>query len=131
MTVLAVGLENPAGTISKSGRSAAGSAAELEMITAVTVPEGDAHFLGDFKFAVAKGAQGTIFRLYGRASSAAAWTQIDEFECGDYGSYTCSLQVGHKFTAGQQWRVTGQQSTIARMAIRVGGIAKVTSVRDF
>ena len=63
-----IGLSNPNGTINKSGRSAAGSTSEIELITAVTVPSGDEHHLTDVTFSVKKGAAGTIFRLYGRSS---------------------------------------------------------------
>ncbi len=131
MSAICVGLENPSGTISKSGRSAAGSATEVDLVSAVTVPTADYHFLTDLGFAVAKGALGTIFRVYGRSSSSASWTQIDEIECGDYGTYTRTFGTAHKFKAGEQWKVTGQQSTIARMAVRVGGQARQADVRDF
>jgi len=126
-----IGLSNPNGTINKSGRSAAGSTSEIELITAVTVPSGDEHHLTDVTFSVKKGAAGTIFRLYGRSSSANPWTQIGEIECGDYGSYTRSWDTSKKIPAGHQWRVTGQQDTAARMGIEVHGIAKNFDVRDY
>lgn len=131
MSSVCVGLENPSGTVSKSGRSATGSLTETDLIAAVTVPDGDFHFLTDLGFAVAKGALGTIFRLYGRTSSSGTWTQIDEIECGDYGTYTRTFGTAHKFKAGEQWKVTGQQTTIARMAVRVGGQARKSDARDF
>lgn len=126
-----VGLENPKGTISRSGRSAAGVTSETELISAVTVPSGDLHYLTDMGFAVAKGAAGTIFRLYGRATSADSWTQVDEAECGDYGTYTRTFGTAHKFKASEQWRVTVIQTTAARCAVRIGGQAQNTDVKDF
>ena len=131
MMTMTVGLENPAGTISKSGRSSTGSLTEAELISAVTVPAGDRHDLTDFKFAIAKGAAGTLFRLYGRAASADAWTQVDDFEIGDYGIFSETKGISHKFLPGAQWRMTVIQTTIARVACRVGGISKTTDVKDY
>jgi hypothetical protein len=131
MQTTCLGLQDPGGTISKSGRSATGSLTETDLIAAVTVPSGDAHHLTDFKFAVAKGAAGTIFRLYGSADSDDPWTQIDDFEIGDYGIFSETKGVSHKFKAGERWKVTVQQSTIARCAVQVGGQARSMDVRDF
>lgn len=131
MGTTTVNLVGPVGTINKSGRSAAGSTSEIDLISAVTVPAGDEHHLTDITFSVAKGAQGTIFRIYGRTSASASWVQIGEIECGDYGSYTRSWGTSKKISAGHQWRVTGQQSTAARMGVEVHGIAKNADVRDY
>lgn len=131
MQTTCVGLQDPGGTISKSGRSSTGSLTELDLIAAVTVPDPGAHHITDFQFSAAKGAAGTIFRLYGRASSSASWTQIDDFEMGDYGVFTVTLGVSHKFKANEQWKLTVQQTTIARCAARIGGQAKGVDVRDF
>lgn len=137
MSVICVGLENPGGTISLSGRSVSGSTAEIALIGSAASPivvgstPKDAHFLSEFKYSVAKGAQGTIFRLYGKSSGQANFTQVDDYDCGDYGILVATIMVAHKFNAGDSWYVTGQQTTAARMAIRVGGQAKVKDVRDF
>lgn len=126
-----IALANPQGTINRSGRSAAGETSETELISAVTVPAGDEHHITDIAFAVAKGAAGTIFRLYARADSGDSWTQIGDIECGDYGTYTRTYGVSKKIPAGHQWRVTVEQSTGARCAIEVHGVAAVTNVRDY
>ena len=135
MSVIAVGLENPGGTISRSGRYEPGSTSEIALIGSasapVVVPERDAHYLSEFKFSVAKGAQGTIFRLYAKGVGQDSYTQVDDIDCGDYGVYSTTVMVAHKFKAGESWYVTGQQTAVARMAIRVGGQAKVSDVRDF
>lgn len=131
MIAMCVALENPLGTISRSGRSAAGSTSEIDLIAAVTVPANDEHHICEIGARVAKAAEGTIYRLYGRASSSDNWTQVDEVEIGDYGTYTANVAVSHKFKAGEQWKVTGQQSTAGRFAVRVGGMAKRTDVRDY
>lgn len=131
MQTTCIGLQDPGGTISKSGRSSTGSLTEIDLIAAVTVPSGDVHHLTDFKFAVAKGAAGTIFRLYGRETSGDSWVQIDDFEIGDYGIFSETKGTSHKFAAGEQWKLTVQQSTIARCAAQVGGQAKGANVRDF
>lgn len=128
---MCVGLQDPSGTISKSGRSTTGSLTEIDLIAAVTVPADDAHHLTDFQFSVAKGAAGTIFRLYGRAASTDSWTQVNDFEVGDYGIFNATAGMSHKFKAGEQWKVTVLQTTIARCAARVGGIAKGADVRDY
>lgn len=131
MNSICVGLQDPAGTISKSGRSSTGSLTEATLISAVTVPTGDVHHLLDFKFAVQKGAAGTLFRLYGRAASTDSWVQVDDFEVGDYGIFSETKGVSHKFKAGAQWYMTVIQTTIARVACRVGGLAKGVDVRDY
>lgn len=131
MQTTCVGLQDPGGTIGKSGRSSTGSLTETDLIAAVTVPTGDAHYLTDFKFAVQKGAAGTVYKLYGRTSSSGTWTQIDDFEIGDYGIFSETKGVAHKFKAGEQWKVTVLQTTIARCAVQVGGQAKLADLRDF
>lgn len=131
MLTMCVALENPAGTISKSGRSSTGSLTEVDLISAVSVPTGDRHDLTDFKFAVQKGAAGTLFKLYGRASSSDSWTQVDDFEIGDYGIFSETKGISHKFVGGSQWKMTVIQTTIARVACRVGGISKITDVKDY
>lgn len=137
MSVIAVGLENPGGTISRSGRSVGGSTAEVALIGSAASPivvgstPRDAHYISEFKFSVAKGAQGTIFRLYAKSSGQANFTQVDDYDCGDYGVFAATVMVAHKFNAGDSWYVTGQQTVAARMAIRVGGQAKANDVRDF
>lgn len=131
MIAMTVALENPLGTISKSGRSAAGSTSEVDLIAAVTVPTGDEHHICEMTAAVAKNAAGTIYRLYGRASSSASWTQVGEVEIGDYGTYTSNYAISHKFKSGEQWKVTVQQTTAARCAVRVGGMAKLRDARDY
>lgn len=128
---MTVGLQNPVGTINRSGRSSGGATSETELISAVSVPSGDEHHLTDFVYGVAKGAAGTIFRIYARASSSDSWTQVGDIECGDYGTYTRSFGTSLKIPAGHQWRVTVQQSTAARCSIGVNGVAKVTDVRDY
>jgi hypothetical protein len=131
MLATCIGLQDPGGTISKSGRSAAGSLTEIDLSAAVTVPAGDAHYLTDFQFAAAAAAVGTIFRLYGRESSADDWTQIDDYEVTSGGIYSAALGTAHKFKATEQWKMTVQQTTIARCSVRVGGQAKGADVRDF
>jgi hypothetical protein len=125
------GLQDPAGTISKSGRSAAGSASEIDLVAAITVPTGDEHHLCELNANVNKGASNTIYRVYGRASSADAWTQVYEMEVGDYGIVGQTLGTSIKIPSGNQWKVTVQQATIGRCAIRVGGVAKKSDVRDY
>ena len=128
---ICTGLQDPGGTISKSGRSSSGSLTEIDLVAAVTVPDPGEHHVTDVQLSVAKGAAGTIFRLYGRTSSSASWTQVDDFEIGDYGVFTLTLGTSHKFKANEQWKLTVQQTTIARCAARVGGQAKNADVRDF
>ncbi len=137
MSVIAVGLENPGGTISLSGRSVSGSTAEIALIGSAAAPivvgtnPPDAHYLSEFKYSVAKSAQGTIFRLYAKKPTQAQFTQVDDYDCGDYGILVATIMIAHKFKAGEMWYVSGQQTTAARMAIRVGGQAKVSDLRDF
>lgn len=126
-----VNLQNPTGTINRSGRSAAGSLTEIELISAVSVPSGDQHHITDLVFDVARGAAGTIFRLYARAASTDSWTQIGEIECGDYGAYTRTYGVSKKIPGGHQWRLTLQQTTIARAGAEVHGVAALADVRDY
>lgn len=129
MTVMCIGLENPQGTVDQFGKSAAGSLTEVDLVAAVTVPTGDQHHLFDFCLSVANGATLTIFRLYYRTSSAGSWVQINEFEVSTYGVLGVTISVPHKIKAGEQWKVTGQQSTIGRMSARVGGQAKSSDSR--
>lgn len=129
MGAMCVGLENPQGTVDQFGKSAAGSLTEVDLISAVSVPANDVHHLLDFSLSVESGAAKTIFRLYYRTSSAGTWIQLNEFEISNYGIAGVSVSVSHKIKAGEQWRVTGQQTTIGRMAVRAGGQAKVSDSR--
>lgn len=130
-STMMVGLQDPQGTISKSGRSASGSLVEIDLIDAVTVPSGDEHHLCEFNSNVGGDAEGTIFRIYGRSSSSGSWTQIGACEVPATGIVGYVLGTSIKVPAGHQWKVTGQQSAIGRMDIRIGGAAKVSDVRDY
>jgi len=128
MSAITCGLQDPRGTIQKFGTHA-GSTGEVTLISPVQVAANDQHHLIDLKAAVKKGAEGTIFRLYISADGS-TYTHVDSVEIGDYGTYTSTYGVSLKVPAGYYWKVTGQQDTAARMAIKVGGVAKVFDVRD-
>ncbi len=124
-----VNLQNPAGVIDKFGVSAAGSATEVDLIAAVTVPTGDEHHITDFDMNVGTDGVDTIFKLY-RSADGSTWTQIGEQIMTLDGTAAKTLGTSHKIKAGEQWKVTGIQATIARMSVRVGGQAKKADVRD-
>lgn len=139
MMTMTVALVNPVGTIQKFGTLPAGALVETLIVGPIQVtpnPSGQAlvgppeeHHLTDFKCAVAKGAAGTIFRLY-RSSDGVTYVQIDAIEIGDYGTYTSTYGTSVKIKAGEYWKVTLQQSTVARASIKVGGQARNADVRD-
>lgn len=131
MSTMCVGLENPGGVISKHGRDDDGATSEADLISAVTVPAGDAHHLTDFEFSVAEGAQDTRFRLYGRAASTDSWTRLQEFEVNRHGTLSITLGTSHKFKAAEQWKLSVVQATGGRCSVRVGGQAKGADTRDF
>lgn len=126
---MCVGLENPQGTIDQFGKSTSGSLTEVDLIAAVTVPTDDVHHITAFTFGVLAGGAKTLFRLYYRTSSSGTWIQLNEFSISDYGALDVSVGVSHKIKAGEQWRVSGQQTTIARMSARAGGTAKKSDSR--
>lgn len=118
-----VGLRDPAGTIDQFGKSAAGSLSEVDLIAAVSVPSQDEHHITDVSLSVAEGATLTIFRLYHRTSSSGSWIQLDQWEVSQFGVLGVTLGTSHKVKSGEDWKVTGQQSTAGQMSCRVGGQA--------
>lgn len=130
MLTTCVGLANPGGTISRFGVSAAGSLTEVDLIGPVTVPANDEHHLTDLHVGVAKGAAGTRFGLHYRTSSAASWVQLDETPIGDYGSHVVTWGTSHKIKAGEDWKVTLIQTTVARASARMAGQAKISDSRS-
>lgn len=127
-----VGL-SPAGTINRWATLSAGTPAGVEMpvVGPITVPDGDEHHLTDFVSQVAKGADGTIFRLYKkRAGASLSFTQVDETCHPDYGTKNLQFGTAFRFLPGESWKLTAQQSSPGRLSIKVNGQAKKFDSRN-
>jgi hypothetical protein len=123
---ICVGL-SPAGTINRWATLTAGTPAgvEIPVIGPVVVPAGDQHHLTDFVSQVAKGADGTLFRVYKKlAGDSLSFTQVDETTHPDYGTKNVQWGTAMRFLEGESWKVTAQQSTPGRLSLKVNGQAK-------
>lgn len=127
-----IGLENPAGVINRFGVLPNGAAVETLIVGPISVPTSppDQHHLTDMRVGVAKGSSITIFRFYRLPVGASNFVQVDEVPIGDYVSATITLDTAHRFFAGEQWKVTVQQSIVGRVSCTVKGQAKWADSRD-
>lgn len=125
-----VSLSNPAGVVSRFGVLANGATAETLIVGPVSVPTSDEHHITDLHVGVAKGASLTRFLLYYKPVGGGSFIEFAEIPVGDYGSSVITFATGHRFKAGEQWKVTVQQGTPGRVSIRVGGQARMADSRD-
>lgn len=124
---------SPAGTINRWGFLSSGTPAgvEIPLIGPVTVPQGDQHHLTEMVSQVAKGSDGTLFRVYKKITGATSrFTQVDETPHPDYGTKNIQLGTAIRFLEGESWKVTVRQSIPGRLSLKVSGQARKYDVKN-
>lgn len=123
--------------LQKFGASATGSIAPVVLVGPVLIADiqagfgnGNTPYIVSFGAAVALGGSSSVFQLQ-VSNDGTTWVEIERIEIPNSGVINITYERPIPICgAGQQFRIIGSQSTIARMSTTLFGITTNSDITD-